>query len=51
MLSNIDQEICNCPDHAEDCVRKAATQSNLQLRNDFILTTPLASTCAQHGAF
>ena len=36
MLKNLSEEIRECLQHAEDCARKAATQSCPNLKQDFL---------------
>jgi hypothetical protein len=36
MLKNLSEEIRECHRHAEDCVRKAAAQTDQQLKADFL---------------
>jgi hypothetical protein len=36
MLNNLSAQIRDCHEHAEDCARKAAAQSDLQLKQDFL---------------
>ena len=35
MLNNLSEQIRECLRHAEDCGRRAAAQTDLQLRQDF----------------
>ena len=36
MLSNLSEQIRDCLQHAEECARKAAAQTNPALRDDFL---------------
>lgn len=36
MLENVSQQIRECYEHAEDCARKAAVQTDPGLRQDFL---------------
>jgi hypothetical protein len=36
MLNNLSEQIRDCLRHAEDCARKAAAQTGLELRDDFL---------------
>jgi hypothetical protein len=36
MLNNLSEQIRDCLRHAEDCARKAAAQTDLELRDDFL---------------
>ena len=36
MLANLSEQIRDCLQHAEDCARKAATQTDPGLRDDFL---------------
>ena len=36
MLNNLSEQIRECLRHAEDCGRRAAAQTDLQLRQDFL---------------
>jgi hypothetical protein len=36
MLNNLSEQICDCLRHAEDCARKAAAQTDLELCDDFL---------------
>jgi hypothetical protein len=36
MLNNLSEQIRECLQHAEECARKAAAQSDAGLRNDFL---------------
>jgi len=36
MLNNLSEQIRNCFQHAEECVRKAAEQTDPQLKQDFL---------------
>ena len=36
MLENVSQQIRECYEHAEDCARKAAAQTDYGLRQDFL---------------
>jgi hypothetical protein len=36
MLENVSQQIRECYEHAEDCARKAAVQTDSALRQDFL---------------
>jgi len=36
MLNNLSKQIRDCLQHAEDCARKAAAQSDAGLRDDFL---------------
>jgi hypothetical protein len=36
MLNNLSEQIRNCHQHAEDCARKAAEQTDPQLKQDFL---------------
>ena len=36
MLENVSEQIRECHDHAEDCARKAAAQTDSGLRQDFL---------------
>jgi hypothetical protein len=36
MLENVSEQIRECYDHAEECARKAAAQTNPALKQDFL---------------
>jgi hypothetical protein len=36
MLNNLSEQIRNCYQHAEDCARKAAEQTDPRLKQDFL---------------
>ena len=36
MLNNLSEQIRECMQHAEDCARKAAAQTDSKLREDFL---------------
>ncbi len=36
MLNNLSEQVRECLRHAEDCARKAAAQSNPNLKEDFL---------------
>ena len=36
MLNNLSEQIRNCYQHADDCARKAAEQTDPQLKQDFV---------------
>ena len=36
MLNNLSEKMRECLQHAEDCARKAAAQSDARLRDDFL---------------
>ena len=36
MLSNLSEQIRECLQHAENCARKAATQTDSKIREDFL---------------
>ena len=36
VLDNLNQQIRECLDHAEDCARKAKTACNAELRDDYL---------------
>jgi len=36
VLNNLSEQICECMQHAEDCARKAAAQTDPKLREDFL---------------
>jgi hypothetical protein len=36
MLESLSEQICECYEHAEQCARKAAAQTDLQLKQDFL---------------
>jgi hypothetical protein len=36
VLKNLSEQIRECLQHAEDCARKAATQTDLKLKEDFL---------------
>ena len=36
MLANLSEQIRDCLEHAEDCARKAAAQTDPGLRDDFL---------------
>ena len=36
MLNNLNEEICECYRHAEDCALKAIAHSDLELKQDFL---------------
>jgi hypothetical protein len=36
VLNNLSEQIRECLEHAEDCSRKAAAQTDLKLKEDFL---------------
>jgi hypothetical protein len=37
MLSNLSEEVRECLEHAEDCARQAAAQTDPKLKQDFLV--------------
>ena len=36
MPNNLNEEVCECLQHAENCARQAATETDLKLKEDFL---------------